>query len=513
MDVIKITVPRRGLHLSIVIALTSSLLTVTPQPIAIATTPRPIYDFRATGYIATTGQWPNTGSLSETVTASKKNVGTPNPVKDSEPDSVAFVGSNEHEFITTTGSTWANNKAFSLAVWFKTSTTGRKILAFESSPDKTVSGGYDRMLWVGGDGKLYFGTYSNNVIKSSARVDDNNWQYAVATFSGSESKLYLNGDEVATDPSGLASTFLGYWRVGGYQATGSWGNVENGSLQSGYFTGSIGQVSIYESRLTPAQVSTEHSITRSTYRGLTPTFDTATPTADGFTVQITNYDAAYTWAGTATASGSVSISGTGLVTVTGVAPSTSSTATITTSRADYSNRSGTVSGTSSTGAALTPTFGAPTATTDGFTVSITNYDAAFTWATPTVDSGSVAITSTTGATRVLTVTGLSPGASTTITQNTSRTGYSNGTATVSGTATARAQTTTADNSAAQAEAARKAREQQDLINILTLIPKIGELTLSLGETTKALYSTKCVKGKTTKFVKKGAKCPKGYVKK
>ena len=508
MDIIKTTVPRRGLHLSIVIALTSSLLSFVAP--AKASTPTPIYDFKATGYNATTGQWPNTGSLSETVTVSKKNVGTPNPVKDSEPNSVALVGSNEHEFITTTKLSWAGTKAFSLAVWFKTSTTGRKILAFESSPNKTVSGGYDRMLWVGGDGKLYFGTYSNNVIKSSERVDDNNWQYAVATFSGSESKLYLNGTEVATDPSGAASTFDGYWRVGGYQAAGAWGNVENGSLQSGYFTGSIGQVSIYESLLTPTQVSTEHSITRSTYRGLTPTFDTATPTADGFTVQITNYDATYTWTGTATASGSVSISNTGLVTVTGVAPSTSSTATITTSRADYSIRTATVSGTSIIGTALTPTFGAPTATTDGFTVSITNYDAAFTWATPTVDSGSVAITSTSGATRVLTVTGLSPGASATITQNTSRTGYSNGTATVTG--SARAQTTAADNSAAQAEAARKAREQQDLINILALIPKIGELTLSLGETTKALYSTKCVKGKTTKFVKKGSKCPKGYVK-
>jgi hypothetical protein len=67
--------------------------------------------------------------------------------------------------------------------------------------------------------------------------------------------------------------------------------------------------------------------------------------------------------------------------------------------------------------------------------------------------------------------------------------------------------------AAQAEVARKAREQQELIEILALIPKIGELTLSLGETTKSLYSTKCVKGKMNKFVKKGSKCPKGFVKK
>ena len=64
-----------------------------------------------------------------------------------------------------------------------------------------------------------------------------------------------------------------------------------------------------------------------------------------------------------------------------------------------------------------------------------------------------------------------------------------------------------------AEAARKAKEQKELMEILAIIPKIGELTLSLGETNKSLYSTKCVKGKTTKYVKKGAKCPKGFLKK
>jgi hypothetical protein len=67
--------------------------------------------------------------------------------------------------------------------------------------------------------------------------------------------------------------------------------------------------------------------------------------------------------------------------------------------------------------------------------------------------------------------------------------------------------------AANAEAARKAKEQKELTEILAIIPKIAELTLGLGETTKSLYSTKCVKGKKTKYVKKGAKCPKGYKKK
>jgi uncharacterized repeat protein (TIGR02543 family) len=84
--------------------------------------------------------------------------------------------------------------------------------------------------------------------------------------------------------------------------------------------------------------------------------------------------------------------------------------------------------------ALTPIFGTPTRTSDGFTVTITNFDAAFTWETATVTSGSVSVTSTSGSNRVLTVTGLNPGASATITQTTSRAGYLSGSATVTGTA-------------------------------------------------------------------------------
>jgi uncharacterized repeat protein (TIGR02543 family) len=68
---------------------------------------------------------------------------------------------------------------------------------------------------------------------------------------------------------------------------------------------------------------------------LSPTFGTPTATNDGFTVQITNYDAVFVWAGTATSSGVVSISNTGLVTVTGVARNTSATLNVTTTRNNY----------------------------------------------------------------------------------------------------------------------------------------------------------------------------------
>ena len=82
---------------------------------------------------------------------------------------------------------------------------------------------------------------------------------------------------------------------------------------------------------------------------LTPTFGSTTATADGFTVQISNYDASFTWAGTATASGTVAVSGTGLVTVTGVAAGTSSTATITTTRTGYTGGTAQVTRTCASG--------------------------------------------------------------------------------------------------------------------------------------------------------------------
>ncbi len=161
---------------------------------------------------------------------------------------------------------------------------------------------------------------------------------------------------------------------------------------------------------------------------LTPTFGATTATADGFTVQITNHDSSYSWAGTATASGTVAISGTGFVTVTGVAPGTSSTATITTTRAGYTGGTADVAAMSVVGTALTPTFGTQTATSDGFTVVISNYDSNYTWAGTATASGSVAINSSTG---LATITGVAPGTSSTATITTTRSGYTGGTAHVS----------------------------------------------------------------------------------
>jgi titin len=76
---------------------------------------------------------------------------------------------------------------------------------------------------------------------------------------------------------------------------------------------------------------------------LTPTFGSPTSTADGFTVQISNYSTDYAW-GNSTTAGAVSISSSGLITVTGLASGQSTTLTITTTRAGYNSDSAQISG-------------------------------------------------------------------------------------------------------------------------------------------------------------------------
>jgi hypothetical protein len=67
--------------------------------------------------------------------------------------------------------------------------------------------------------------------------------------------------------------------------------------------------------------------------------------------------------------------------------------------------------------------------------------------------------------------------------------------------------------AAAADAAKKAKEQKELKELLSVIPSIAGLALTIGDLTNSVLTTKCVKGKSIKYVKKGAKCPKGFVRK
>ena len=164
--------------------------------------------------------------------------------------------------------------------------------------------------------------------------------------------------------------------------------------------------------------------------GLRPSFSAATPTATGFTVSVINYDAAYTFNVT-TSAGTVAkgvASGSTLpITVSGLTAGQSATVTASAVRTGFATVSGTASGTASTGNALNPLFATATSNTSGFSASMTNFDSRFTYTASTT-----AGTASVGSTGTVSVTGLTPGTTATVTVRTSRSGYLAGSGTLTG---------------------------------------------------------------------------------
>jgi hypothetical protein len=192
----------------------------------------------------------------------------------------------------------------------------------------------------------------------------------------------------------------------------------------------------YSLRSQPFGIFTDYQLVLPALQpALNPTFGSYTATATGFTVVITNYDTAYTWSGTATNGGSVSFSGTngnGLATITGIAPNTASVATITTTRENYVSGSSSTNATTSLRSGLTPTFGSYTRTADGFYVTITNYDANYTWRGSATNGGRVSIEPGVGGGFAI-IEGLSPNTASVATITTTRSGYAQGSANTSST--------------------------------------------------------------------------------
>ncbi len=194
---------------------------------------------------------------------------------------------------------------------------------------------------------------------------------------------------------------------------------------SGITPGTSSTVTIASSR---SGYSSESATSLSYYSltgfGLVPIIDstTAVATGDGFTVNIANYDPAYSWSGTSTVNGgSVSISNAGQIIMTGIAPATASQAVITTSRAGYFSRSETTTAITSLLAGLLTTFDTRTPTADGFRISISNLNNLYSYSAVSNFNGGLASIDT--ATGIVTVSNITTGTPSRVTVTTSRSGY------------------------------------------------------------------------------------------
>jgi hypothetical protein len=120
------------------------------------------------------------------------------------------------------------------------------------------------------------------------------------------------------------------------------------SIGTGAFVGYSPSIYTYCGNLTQsdmnnAGLSGKTRISVCTLSGLSSAFASASSYDGRFTVQVANYDSAFTYAVTSSV-GQVSINSTGLITVTGLRPDQSVTVTMTTSRSGYDTTTASVTG-------------------------------------------------------------------------------------------------------------------------------------------------------------------------
>ncbi|GLZ30123.1 hypothetical protein Lesp02_23130 [Lentzea sp. NBRC 105346] len=164
------------------------------------------------------------------------------------------------DYVSTTNQL-SNPQNFMESVWFKTTTaSGKKVLGFEQVQVGTGAGSYDRHIYVGTDGKVYFGVNdgagTNVAIASTGTVTDGLWHQAVGYRDDASDTigLYLDGTLQTTTASTQAQPYDGYLRIGAYRSLGpNWPQAGG----HGYFPGSVDEVRFHDIVRSSAFISTQ----------------------------------------------------------------------------------------------------------------------------------------------------------------------------------------------------------------------------------------------------------------
>ena len=152
----------------------------------------------------------------------------------------------------------SNPNNFTLEVWFKTSTTrGGALMGFSDTRTGDPNSAWDRALYITNYGQLVFGVNPGKIayINSSQRVNDGGWHLATASLSATGMRLYLDGNLVDSDSSTTAGrNYAGYFRVGQNELQGF-----PAAPSSNFLSATLFDAAIYDSALTPAQVSDHYA--------------------------------------------------------------------------------------------------------------------------------------------------------------------------------------------------------------------------------------------------------------
>jgi signal peptidase I len=148
----------------------------------------------------------------------------------------------------------AGPQSLTTQIWFKTSSsTGGKLIGFSTGASNSTV--VDRVLYMTNAGKVTFGidTATDKTIQSPLSYNDGKWHMAVATLSGLNAALYIDGKLIITGATTSAPTVAsGFWVGGGGNFSG-WASQPTSS----FFAGSVDEIAIYTKALTAAQIAAD----------------------------------------------------------------------------------------------------------------------------------------------------------------------------------------------------------------------------------------------------------------
>ncbi|MFV0532165.1 MAG: LamG domain-containing protein [Cumulibacter sp.] len=152
---------------------------------------------------------------------------------------------------------------FTIEAWIDTiSNRGGPIVTFANPITGMMP---DRVLYVGADGRAYFGALDQfgtpYFAMSPDTVNTGSWHHLVATMSSTAGlTLYIDGNPVATEPAGTTvNSVEGYWTICG-DAPSGWPSDTGQSA----FTGTVDDVSVYSKALSPEEVKAHYDAAETT---------------------------------------------------------------------------------------------------------------------------------------------------------------------------------------------------------------------------------------------------------
>ena len=188
----------------------------------------------------------------------------------SDDTAARFDGVNEYMQAGTTGLP-VGTSSRSVEMWFKTTSSGKEVLFSYGALGTNQAFG----LWLnaGGASMTAWGNGDDKTFTLSSAVNDGNWHQVVKTYNGTQIQLYIDGAPLTAQNATRATTTNSYGFVVGAILNPASSNYGN------FFDGSLDEVSLYNTVLSQATVTSHYELRNATPVGnVAPTGTSATLT-------------------------------------------------------------------------------------------------------------------------------------------------------------------------------------------------------------------------------------------